>query len=339
MTSNPADLALGMPEAELLVRAVHPTARVTGLDLRTGGRLSTVYEVRCADPAHSVIVKSYQEQWRWKQRKEVHVYRLLAAVPGWPAPAVLHATPAGPGGRAATVLSLLPGRELSAAGGPDGAGIASIYRQLGSSLAALHRTVLPAFGYLTTEILDPAPDNASYMARQFDRKLAEFAELGGAPELHRAIRARIAGQETLFATCRAPVLCHNDLHEGNMLVAPVAEGPGVGVGAGAGAGEVQGAGRSWRLTGLVDVENAIAADPLMDLAKLEQYAVRGDAAKRAALLSGYGPLPADAEARLALYQLYFSLELWAWFASVGELDPLPGLADDLARLADPGAGH
>ena len=39
--------------------------------------------------------------------------------------------------------------------------------------------------------------------------------------------------------------------------------------------------------GVIDVENAVAADPLHDLAKTNCYSIRGDPATLAGLLEGY----------------------------------------------------
>ena len=299
-------------DAELLVRAVHPQARVTGVLARTGGQLSAVYEVSCADPEHSVIVKVYGEQWRWKQAKEVHVYGLLSAAGDWPAPTVRHVTADGPGGRAATVLSLLPGQPMSEVGATlPPADIQSIYQRLGSCLAAVHRLGQNAYGYMTTQILDPVADIGTYMRRQFAKKLREFEQLGGDASLHRALGSHVRQRADLFEHCQAAVLCHNDLHEGNVLIARHDDG--------------------WRVTGLIDVENAVAADPLLDLAKTDYYSIRGDLTKGDALLRGYGPLPDDAEDRLALYRLYHALELWDWFASIGEKQPLVDIAQDVAE--------
>lgn len=107
------------------------------------------------------------------------------------------------------------------------------------------------------------------------------------------------------------MLCHNDLHEGNVLV-----------------------NESSAVTGFVDVENMVAADPLLDLAKTLQYDGDRSPSKRAALLAGYGPLPEDADARLDLYRLFHSLELWAFFASIGNTSPLPSIAEDMRELVD-----
>ncbi|MFJ9949478.1 hypothetical protein [Kitasatospora sp. NPDC091207] len=59
---------------------------------------------------------------------------------------------------------------------------------------------------------------------------------------------------------------------------------------------------------------------------------RGDP-ERHALFEGYGPLPTDAPERLDLYRLHHALELWTWFRSIGTVDPLDAIADDIARLA------
>jgi hypothetical protein len=177
---------------------------VTEVVPSAGGQLSTVHEVRCADPTDTAIFKVYADEWRWKQAKEVHVYRLIADQTAWPVPEVLHhAADGGPDNRAVTILSLLEGRPFS----------------------------------------------------------------------------------------------------------------------------------GWEVTGLIDVENAIAADPLIDLAKTDYYSLGRGEPERTALLEGYGPLPADAAERLDLYRLYHALELWDWFCSIGTTGPLKSIADDIARLA------
>ncbi|MGM1058635.1 phosphotransferase family protein [Saccharothrix sp. Mg75] len=280
---------------------------VTAVVPRTGGRSGAVHEVRLLG-AEPLIVKRYDERWRWKQAKEAHVYRLLAEHGVGPVPRVVRVDAE----RAVTVLTMLPGKPLSEAGLAPGAAEGA-YRRVGRLLAAVHRIALPAYGYLTTRIVDPVPDNTSCMRRRFAEKLAEFAALGGPAGLHDAVRRRVASREGLFASCAGAVLCHGDLHEGNVLV----DDGGV-------------------VTGVVDVENAIAADPLLDVAKTLQYDLDRSPTKRAALLEGYGPLPADGEARVELYRLYHALELWDWFASTGETGPLASIADDIGDLAAPG---
>jgi aminoglycoside phosphotransferase (APT) family kinase protein len=278
-----------------------PGSVVTEVVPRGGGMLSTVHEVRLAG-AGPLIVKQYADEWRWKQAKEVHVYALLAehGVPG--APRVVRTDP----GRGITVLTLVPGTPLSESPAAD---VPSAYRRMGELLAVLHRIPIPAFGYLTTEILDPRPENTGYMAAQFARHLATFTEHGGPAELADAIRDRAGESAGLLGACAGPVLCHNDLHEGNVLV----DGSGA-------------------VRGFVDLENVIAADPLLDLAKTLQYDRDRSPAKRAALLDGYGPLSPGAFERIDLYRMFHSLELWAFFAEIGNTGPLPSIAEDIRDL-------
>ncbi|MEV6554180.1 aminoglycoside phosphotransferase family protein [Nocardia sp. NPDC051756] len=301
-------------QATAMLGSVWPDVVVTDVRIRTGGQLSSVYEVRCAEPAEPVIVKVYADQWRWKQAKEVFVYRLLRAHGIGPVPEILRVEQdIDAFGGAFTVMTVLPGRPLSEVSADlDEVQIARVYREMGETLAAIHRIVQPAYGYLTTRILDPEPDNTAYMTRQFAKKLAEFEELGGDPALYAGIHAYVANRIELFGRCEGPVLCHNDFHEGNVLVERNAD--------------------NWTMTGFIDVENALAGDPLLDLAKADYYSVHGDPVKRAALAEGYGRLPADWSARSTLYRLYHALELWDWFASIGDKAPLPGIAEDIRRM-------
>jgi len=253
-----------------------------------------------------VVVKRYTGESRWKQAKELHVYSLMADVPGVPSIVEVDRS------CGVTVMTRVPGTPLASA--PVEA-MGDLYRQLGSLQAAMHRVGQPAYGYLTTEVLDPAPTNTAYMTRQFAVKLAEFAERGGSVAIHALASKCVAERSGLFGSCAGAVVCHNDLHEGNVLV--------------------ERAGAGWRVTGFVDVENAVAADPLMDLAKTIQYELTRSPVKVAGLLAGYGPLPADGPARIELYRLYHALELWDWFARIGNTGPLDGIAEDIRELASP----
>ncbi|MEV0285602.1 MULTISPECIES: aminoglycoside phosphotransferase family protein [unclassified Kribbella] len=263
---------------------------------RTGGQQNTVFEVRRPGTT-PVIVKAYTPDLAWKQAKEIHVYGLLAGL-GDQVPHVLQVEDG------FTVFSKLPGVPLSETDPPDWR---ATYEQLGRLLAAIHRIEQPAYGYLTDRIIDPLPDNTQYMRRQFANKLKEFT---GDRTLHNKIQQYADAHDVLPGT--PPALCHNDFHEGNVLVDP----------------------ETWRITGFIDVENAIAADPLMDLAKTMSYSIRGDTGKLDGLLDGYGDLPPDWCARTTFYRLYHSLELWDWFASIGATIHLDGIARDMAEIVE-----
>jgi hygromycin-B 7''-O-kinase len=289
--------------AQAIVEEFRPDFAVAGVVSRTGGEVSQVYEIRGASSAPPLILKVYAPQWRPKLVKEVFVYRLLARHGVRHIPRVLHAAPFGIPAlpRAYAVMTCLAGQPLAdVEDGLTDADRTRVYRQMGRLLAAVHRIGQDHWGYLTTRVVDVRTSNTAYMTDQFARRLSRFGDLGGDPRLARAIGRHVIAHADLFAACSAPVLCHNDYHGGNVLVSQVDTHPTV--------------------SGFVDVEGAVAADPLLDLARTDYYALAGDAAKWAAFISGYGPLPADWTERLAIYRLHHALELWNWSAAIGKPD-------------------
>ena len=80
----------------------------------------------------------------------------------------------------------------------------------------------------------------------------------------------------------------------------------------------------WRLSGVIDVENAVAGDPLIDVAKTLLYSVGESQVKREGLLTGYGPMERRrGKETVELYRLHHALEWWDWAAFIGA-EPLPG---------------
>jgi hygromycin-B 7''-O-kinase len=294
--------------AHLVRTVLTGDTELTGVIPRGGGALSMVHEVRQVG-GPPLVVKRYTAQWRWKQPKEVYVLGLLnrSGTLGGRVPEVVHVDAE----QAVTVMTLVPGRPLSEV--PlGGSAERAAFAELGSLTRTLHQIRQPAFGYLTTQVHDPLPTNRAYMTRQFDKKLAEFAGLGGGKDLHAAISRYASDRADLLDRCDQPVLCHNDLHAGNVLVVPD--------------------GDRWRVSGFVDVENAVAGDPLIDLAKTIQYGFRRPDDAFEALVDGYGPLGQDGPERISLYRVYHALELWDWFATIGNTAALDGIAASLRSL-------
>jgi len=322
-----APTTLSRSAAQDIVGGVAPEFRVADVVARGGGEVNAVYEVRDAGGARPLIVKVYPERWparsdlwRSKLAKEVYVYRLLARHGVRQIPRVLrHETAGVPALPSAfAVLTLLDGGPLSAVVDRLTEGQADrVYHRMGELLAAVHQISADRWGYVATGIVDAKPSNPAYMLDQFATKLVRFGDLGGDPALAEAIDRHVTRHADVFAACRRPALCHNDFHDGNVLVAE-AEG-------------------GWQVTGYVDVENTVVADPLLDLARTDYHALRDSPAKRDAFLRGYGPLPPDAAARMALYRLHHALEFWNWSASTGKRALLADIETDLARIIASGA--
>jgi hygromycin-B 7''-O-kinase len=169
---------------------------------------------------------------------------------------------------------------------------------------------MEAFGYIGPNgIWTAHPSNYAYITSQFDRKLEDFTQRGGDTTLARRVAEYVAKRGDLLRECTNPVLCHIDLHAGNLF-----------------AGMTSGA---VRLCGVLDFEGALAGDPLKDVAKALYYL--GDEAKNA-LLEGYGGMERAHWAQaLRFYHLLFILELWCWMDLIGNKQPLDELALDLER--------
>lgn len=312
------DFELDPETAGRVVALADPGLRAEAVTRLHGGAQSAVFEVRAAD-GRAVVVKVYSDLLHWKMAKEVFVYgRLHGRALAAPVPAVLAADDSKRLlARNVLVLTKLDGeRVYELLERLDEATLADINRQLGAILRALHEVGFDCFGYVGADgVLGSHETNPDYMRFQFAKKLREFAELGGDDELRRSIERHVAERGELLAGCAHPALCHNDCHYGNVLVLPAAEG--------------------WRVSGLLDFENVLAGDPLLDLAKTHCYSPRRSETLLAALAEGYGELRAGWREALDLYVLYHWLELWDWYASLGQEEPLAGLADEMRRLVAP----
>jgi aminoglycoside phosphotransferase (APT) family kinase protein len=123
----------------------------------------------------------------------------------------------------------------------------------------------------------------------------------------------VASRTGLLRGCACPVFCHDDFHTANILVTNGADG-------------------KWQLSGVVDVENAVAGDPLIDVAKTLLYSVGENRTKCEGLLTGYGPIERrEWEETIDLYRLYHALEWWDWVASIGA-EPPRSLIREMERI-------
>jgi hygromycin-B 7''-O-kinase len=315
MSETAIDSPLTRDQAAEILATIRPEARVVDVVRCTGGEISGAYEACCEDPRDSVVFKVYAPDAGFRAAKELRVYRILADHGVTRVPEVLHGGRAdGPLGRPFLLLTKLAGRSLASLIDeltPDQ--VEDVYRQMGVLLAELHRVELDAFGYLTGDgLYNAAPTNRAYLTAMVDEKLARIRSYAGDPVLLAAVEKHIAERSELFAECLVPSLVHHDFHEGNILVDLTPQGPIV--------------------TGCVDVENAIAGDPLADVARLSGYSIRGDQRKLRGLRAGYGPWPADWRERVALYWFVGLVELWDWYHLSGADERCDDVVDQLRAL-------
>jgi aminoglycoside phosphotransferase (APT) family kinase protein len=283
--------------------------RATGFARLHGGS-TEVYRVDLADRADPVVLKIYRDDPAWAPGKEALVASWFGDHDlGLPTPRWLRLD------ETRTLLPLryalitfLPGRTVrSLAAEPD---IEAAYRRMGALLRRVHTVPMSAYGYtLADGVFKPCAGNGEYMIDAFERVFRRFRRQGGSEALAGRLEAMARGRYGLLDLTAGPVLCHDDFQPGNVLAARDTSGQLV-------------------LTGLIDFANALAGDPLADLAKALFCCAHEDPRSVGPLREGYGPIDhPDPEAALWLYTLYHRLTMWTF---------LTGLGDDLASAGPAG---
>jgi hygromycin-B 7''-O-kinase len=210
------------------------------------------------------VLKRYRDDAR--RRTEAAALRLAVG----PVPRVVDE---GPG---FLVLTRLPG--VRWADRRDGLDPVDTARAAGRLLRRFHAVPGPGYGPLLGPLTGPW--------ERVRARLAEALAGYGGPS-PAAVRRYVTDRRDALAACPAPLLCHNDANDGNLLVEGTA------------------------ITGMVDLERASWDDPLADLAqtRLHVRQHRPDAAD--AVTAGYGP--ADG-ARLDAWELVHLVRERAWVA-------------------------
>jgi aminoglycoside phosphotransferase (APT) family kinase protein len=196
-------------------------------------------------------------------------------------------------------------------------GLDAAYRQMGALLRRLHTIPMAAYGYIVADgIWRPQPTNNEYMRSAFNQAFRQFREQAGEETLTRRLEEKARSRFDLLQHSAGPVLCHDDVQQGNVLAEYVTNG-------------------SLLLTGLVDFGNARAGDPLFDLAKALFCCTHEDPRSREPLLAGYGEIDhPDPEEALWLYTLFHRVVMWCYLTRRGGTSDGPsGLLHDLYEMS------
>ncbi|WP_247553757.1 aminoglycoside phosphotransferase family protein [Bradyrhizobium sp. 138] len=312
MTIKP-DVQVTGPVAQTIIDEALPGEFVRSVSKLHGGAIAAIYEIALTSNRAPVILKVYPQLLHWKMRKEANMLALVQDRLRVPTPRVLAVDDTKRHLKLNYLLvTKLEGTLLGSMEKTLGAEqYLTAYRQIGGVLRDIHGIPMPAFGSIGADgIMTPHVSNRAYLTTQFERKLEEYTRRGGDGSHARSIAAIASSYAHLLDHCMAAVLCHNDLHASNVLAEVAADG-------------------TVELSGVLDLENAQAADPLMDLAKAAYYL---GPSERRALIQGYGDTGRpQVGLTLRYYHLYFALVLWCWMAEIGDTAALPGLTRDLQR--------
>lgn len=282
-----------------------------------GGTFNTVYRLTFADRPGVVLKLAPDPQGSVMTYEhglvgtEAEFYGLARTRGGLPVPQVIALHDLGPelGGGQALLVSELAGIPWTNADVPDESR-GPLRTRLGELVAALHGVTGSAFGYpsASTGPLTSRWDHAftAMMHAVLDDAARFGVDTSVAPE--RVVAALEAAAPDL-ASVRVPSLVHFDLWEGNVLL-DVGDDP---------AGDPT-------ISGIIDGERAIWADPVMEFASAALF---GEIRDDANFIRGYEragailPLDASARRRLLLYRVYLDL--------IMSVEPVPRGYDGDAR--------
>jgi Ser/Thr protein kinase RdoA (MazF antagonist) len=306
-----ADLELEQIRA--IVRDLNDTLEPAGF-ARLAGGTNDVYRIDLAGAQAPLVLKTYRDEPAWLVAKESLVAGWIGGHAGIPIPRWLRTDDS------RTIIPLrfalttwLPGVTVrSMIGSPD---IDPAYRQMGELLKRLHAIPMSAYGYIVGDgLLRPWPTNTEYMQAAFERAFRDFRERGADADLAQRLEQGARARFDLLPHSSGPVLCHDDIQQGNVLAARDSAG-------------------NLRLTGLIDFGNARAGDALFDLAKALFCCTHEDPRSPGPLLAGYGQIdhPDPAEA-LWLYTLFHRVVMWCHFMRDCGSDGAGGLLRDLAEM-------
>ena len=176
---------------------------------------------------------------------------------------------------------------------------------------------MTAYGYIVADgIRRPQPTNDEYMRSAFNQAFRQFREQAGEETLTRRLEEKAQSRFDLLQYSAGPVLCHDDLQQGNVLAEYGTNG-------------------SLQLAGLIDFGNARAGDALFDLAKALFCCAHEDPRSREPLLAGYGEINhPDPEEALWLYTLFHRVVMWRGLTRRGDTSDGPsGLLRDLNEMS------
>lgn len=265
------------------------------VELEGGG--AQVFRVDLAD-GNALTLKTFDEVVRSAAAKEAHMSSLLAEldIPYTRFLCLDETKSHLPFGY--SIANYLPGvPALTFKDDPD---VADLYRQMGALLRKLHTVQLPAYGFFDKSgMLEPAATNAEFLRNLAANAFAQFRHYGADAALADRLEPIFYGRLDAMSFSRGPVFAHDDFHPNNVLAHRNANG-------------------RLELTGLIDFGNALAADPVQDLAKTLFCCEHQAPGSSSAIRAGYGPIDhPDPDGALWFYTVLHSVIMWWWLRHVG----------------------
>lgn len=312
-----------------LSRIVSPLGEIADAAPLDGGLFASTFRVDLTDGRRLVVKITSADTSRLLRYEhgilgtEEDVYRRVADRPDLLMPRVVHSDfsrTALDGD--ALVVTFLDGDVWNALPPLDDAATERVRHDLGAFMARLHTVTGDAFGYPAPASGMSAPTWPEAFGLMVDALLAD-AETWEVDLPAEALRAVVARHHDALAEVTVPRLVHADLWPGNLFLA---SGPLDVADATADPADPADGHSPLRLSGVIDTERCLWADPLYELAGADQL--------------GLGPVPpAIAEGYRSAGGLLPVEEPWSTSPTPGEIPPDDGapLERDAVGRVRPGA--
>ncbi len=244
------------------------------------GNINTVYSVRLASDKE-IILRVYNEAW--KAKKEAFIYRMVRQKLEIPVPEVLYSDDSKEEFPFAySIMGKLPGKQIDRIYGRK-----NIFEKAGECLGKLHTIHFGKFGWIVGNDVQPAFRKwKDFFWHDINRKIERIRE--GIPQELPKIRRYFEENSGLLEISSKPCLLHKDYHPSHIL---------------AGKGKI---------TGILDMEWAIAGHNENDFMKMEAWAFPKHPRMRKPFFRGYSrysSISSEYEERKKFYGLWHRINM------------------------------
>ncbi len=278
---------------------------ITSLKPLSKGHINEMYAIKLKG-GKELIFRAYNE--KWKARKEEFVYLDIAAHIDVPIPDVYEVDDSLKHCKKAyMIMSKLPGDTISRV--YKKTNNKKLFEQAGEILAKLHHVKLPKFGWIVGNQIHPAFHQwKDFVWHDISLKMERLCRVKHIESYKHEVEQYFNTYACYLQQVDVPSLCHRDFHPSHILA------------------------HKGKITGIFDVEWALAGHTESDFLKLELWTFTKYPKVRDAFFRGYlkqGYISDDYHIRKKVY------ELWHWVSMINislELNNKTWLKHNLAAL-------
>lgn len=279
---------LSKTKADKAIKKVFPNSKVIGIKKLKKGMINENYAVKLKNPNKNLILRIYPND-EWKAKKEAHIYDLISRKTNVPVPAVYavdvskRVLP-----KAYSLLSKIDGNELNLV--YKKTKNKELARQAGAILAKIHTIKFPYFGWIMGNNIKPKFNKwQDFIFYDLNEKIKKLSRIRKVPKkIITDSLEYIDDKKHLLNINSGPCLLHKDYHFSHILA------------------------NKENITGIVDVEWAIAGHNEFDLIKSECWMFESLPEIKKPFFDGYrryGAISKKFNQRKELYELILSLGL------------------------------